>query len=242
MSYNWLKPKDVDAALQMQRIGIQMKEALFIDLLDIEPAWAAQWQAQANEQVWIETKQIPAIETYSKAATAKRDGLTSGPGKAPYGRAQLMMEPAPIVPAGIVLRDDFNDEANVWIKTAKTKRAFTPELQEQFGLVVHAPASEQEQTETPSVGTIKLQDGGGITVSVYVGHSPMAIVQLNVDNAGWPVVGEGGKYEKTLVGSVFEFGLPPGMAHSVMIREAFADRQGNKTSNWSEIKTVSSLA
>lgn len=68
------------------------------------------------------------------------------------------------------------------------------------------------------------------------------IIQLNVDGAGWPDVNVGGANQKTPPGSRATFQVEAGTAHALQIREAFADRAGNMTGDWSEIKSASSLA
>ena len=240
--FSWQQSTDDACAIQMSQIGANMSVEPFKTLLGISDANAKMWVACAAEYAWLQNLGIPQSDSYKQALVGARDVLTHGPESGPYVRPTQPAPFPPTPPAGVVLRNDFFDFANILVKQWKANPAFTDDLQRQMGLVVPISAAATAAKEVPFVRQIKVQSGGVVMVDAFVGRADMVIVQLNVDGAGWPDVTEGGKNQKTISGSRAEFKLTPGVAHSVQIREAFANRSGEMQGDWSEVKTVSSLA
>ena len=237
--YVWQKTNDNDCADQMVAIGANMSQAPYKTLLNIAADDAIYWVASAALYQAIQKDALPDFDAFKRALTGARDALTHGPNTAPFAKPPQPAYALPQPAAGVEIRNDFFDWANVRVKQWKAIPEFTEDLQRQMGLVVPV---EDETVKVPQVKFIKALSGGMIQVEVYMGGAAMAIVQLNVDGAGWPDVKVGGQNQKTLAGSHFEFQLTPGVSHSVEIREAFADRAGNMLGDWSAVKTMSSLA
>lgn len=236
---SWLKGTDDEQAVQLPKIALSMTQEPFKTLLNISTTDAEVWNYHAQEFGFLQLQAIPNADAYKKALVAARDLLTHGPSR-DYVRPSQNAPTPPTYPSGVTIFGDFYDWANVLVKQWKSHPDFTPALQEQMGLVVSSGGGTG--TETPQVRSVKALSGGVLQIDVYKGSAAMVITQLNVDGSGWPVLEDGGKYQKTLASSRFEFKVPPGAAHSVEIRTAFADKGGNMQGDWSEVKTVSSLA
>ena len=239
-SYTWQKTTDDGIADQMKTIGANTLVEPFRTLLDISPDDSKVWIALAAEQFWLQKTAIPAADALKRAYIAARDGLTHGPDRREYVRPPVPDFTGPVVPSGIVLYDDFYDWANLLVRAWKINPEFTPALQRQMGLEV--PSTSDPAPEMPAIRQIKMQSGGVVMVDVFKGGAAGVIVQLNVDNAGWPDVNVGGAFQKTPPGSRAIFQVPAGSAHALQIREAFANRMGQMVGDWSEVKSASSLA
>ena len=237
--YNWQKMLEDECADQMVAIGAQMTQEPYQTLLRISPEDATYWVAAAAQCQALQKQALPDFTKFKQALTDARNALTHGPNVTAFAAPVLPSYDLPAPPAGVEVQTDFFDWANVRVKQWKALPEFTEALQRSMGLVVPV---ESESVKVPSVASMKALSGGVIQVEVYMGGAAAAIVQLNVDNSGWPDVKVGGQGQKTLPGSHFEFQLAPGAAHNVQIREAFADRAGNMIGDWSAVKTMSSLA
>lgn len=238
--YTWQKATDDAVADQMIAIGTNMSVAPFKALLAISDDDAAMWSALAAEQSWLQKTAIPSSYALYRAYIGARDTLTHGSNRALYARPTAPAFVGPTPPAGMELLNDYYDWANLLVKNWKNNAAFTAELQRQMGLEV--ASSTPATADVPQVRSVSMQSGGVVQVDVYKGNAAGVIVQLNVDNEGWPDVMIGGANQKTPPGSRATFQLVPGVAHALQIREAFSDRDGKMIGDWSEVKTASSLA
>ena len=239
--YAWQKSTDIERADQMLQIGGNMGREPYKTLLHITPEETALWMACATQYAWLQNQSISDFDAFKQGLTGARDHLTSGPDANEFALPPLPAYDAPPIPTGLVLLNNWFKRANDQVKRWKLVEGFDEDLQRQFGLVI-APASADTRIEVPEVRSMLARSGGLIVLDVFKGHAAMAIVQLNVDGTGWPDPKVGGAHQKMLGGSHFEFQLEAGTAHSVQIREAFADRQGNMMGDWSAVKVMSSLA
>ena len=237
--YRWQKTNEDSCSDQMLTVGQNTARAPYKALLNISDEDSTYWIACATLYKALQKDALPDFDAFKQALTGERDFLTHGPGQEPFVAPTLPAYDLPTPPAGVEIRRGFFAWANVLVKQWKAIPAFDEDMQRQMGLVVPV---ESETVATPEVRSMKAHSGGLVEVEVYLRGAAMAIVQLNVDGAGWPDVKIGGRYQKTLSGSGFEFQLEAGVAHSVQVRTAFADRAGNMTSDWSAVETLSSLA